>query len=74
MSKLSEQQQKSPYDNTGEGQRPPLLKEKHKKARLMFGKTFIDKPQSLWDSLWTDETNVEVFEDAVYYFLYRQLN
>lgn len=33
----------------------PLLKEKHEKARLIFAKTYLDKPQSSWANvLWTN--------------------
>ena len=39
----------------------PLLTEKHKKARIEFAKTFIDRSQSFWDGiLWSDETKISI--------------
>ena len=42
--------------------RTPLLIERHKKARLEFAKTHLNKPKSFWENvLWTDETRLELF-------------
>ena len=50
------------------GRRPkrtPLLRDRHKKARLEFAKTHLNKPKSFWENvLWTDETKVELFGKA----------
>ena len=59
------------------GQRPwrkTLLKERHKKAREMFSKTLIDKPQSFWENVLWMESKVELFDNAVFHFVYRQGN
>ena len=43
---------------------PPLLRERHKKARLEFAKTLLNKPKSWENVLWTDETKLELFGKA----------
>ena len=51
------------------GRRPrrtPLLTQRHKKARLEFAKTYLRKPKSWENVMWTDETKLELFGKAHY--------
>ena len=42
-------------------------------VRLLFAKTFIEKPQSFWDNvLLKDETEVELFGNVVHQLVYRE--
>ena len=52
------------------GERPRrtlLSSEKSKMGRLIYATSFIDRSQSFWnDVLWTDETKIELFGNAVH--------
>uniref|UniRef100_A0A8C2C0Y7 Tc1-like transposase DDE domain-containing protein n=1 Tax=Cyprinus carpio TaxID=7962 RepID=A0A8C2C0Y7_CYPCA len=40
----------------------PLLSNKNIKARISFGRKYLDDPQNFWENtLWTDETKVDFF-------------
>ena len=41
------------------------MRERHKKARLEFSKTHLNKPKSFWENvMWTDKTKLELFGEA----------
>ncbi len=45
----------------------PLLEQKNIKARLSFARKHLDDPQDFWENtLWTDETKVELFGRCVH--------
>ncbi len=57
------------------GRRTPLLTQRHNGARLEFGKTYVTKPQCIWENvLWTDETKVELFGKGHHGTVYRKRN
>uniref|UniRef100_A0A9J7YV58 Transposase Tc1-like domain-containing protein n=1 Tax=Cyprinus carpio carpio TaxID=630221 RepID=A0A9J7YV58_CYPCA len=49
--------------------RKPLLSKKNIKARLSFARKHLDDPQDFWENtLWTDETKVELFGRCVSHY------
>ena len=52
-----------------------MLRERHKKARVEFAKTHLNKPKSLCENVpWTDETKLELLGEAHHLYVYRKQN
>ncbi|KAK3552084.1 hypothetical protein QTP70_033659 [Hemibagrus guttatus] len=55
--------------------RKPLLSKKNIKARLSFARKHLDDPQDFWENtLWTDETKMELFGRSVSHYVWRKSN
>uniref|UniRef100_A0A9J8CLU9 Transposase n=1 Tax=Cyprinus carpio carpio TaxID=630221 RepID=A0A9J8CLU9_CYPCA len=55
--------------------RKPLLSKKNVKACLSFARKHLDDPQDFWENtLWTDETKVELFGRCVSNYVWRKSN
>ncbi len=55
--------------------RKPLLSKYNIKARLSFARKHLDDPQDFWENtLWTDETKVELFGRCVSHYIWRKSN
>ncbi len=55
--------------------RKPLLSKKDIKAHLSFARKHLDDPQYFWENtLWTDETKVELFGRCVSHYIWRKSN
>ena len=55
--------------------RKPLLSKKNIKAHLSFARKHLDDPQDFWENtLWTDETKVELFGRCVSHYVWRKSN
>ncbi len=53
----------------------PLLSKKNIKAHLSFARKHLDDPQDFWENtLWTDETKVELFGRSVSHYIWRKSN
>ncbi len=53
----------------------PLLSKNNIKARLSFARKHLDDPQDFWENtLWTDETKVELFGRCVSHYIWRKSN
>ncbi len=53
----------------------PLRSKKNKKARLSFARKHLDDPQDFWENtLWTDETKVELFGRCASHYIWRKSN
>ncbi len=53
----------------------PLLSKKNIKAHLSFARKHLDYPQDFWENtLWTDETKVELFGRYVSHYIWRKSN
>lgn len=52
----------------------PLLKKRHKQARLAFAKEHCAKPASFWKTiLWSDETKIRLFESDGKVYVWRHV-
>ncbi len=60
----------------GRDPRPkPLLSKKNIKAHLSFARKHLDDPEDFWENtLWTDETKVELFGRCVSHYIWRKSN
>ncbi|KAK3562843.1 hypothetical protein QTP86_010750 [Hemibagrus guttatus] len=55
--------------------RKPLLSKKNIKARLSFARKHLDDPQDFWENtLWTDETKIELLGRSVSHYVWRKSN
>ncbi|KAK3542764.1 hypothetical protein QTP70_002764 [Hemibagrus guttatus] len=55
--------------------RKPLLSKKNIKARVSFARKHLDDPQDFWgNTLWTDETKIELFGRSVSHYVWRKSN
>ncbi|KAK3553721.1 hypothetical protein QTP70_007583 [Hemibagrus guttatus] len=55
--------------------RKPLLSKNNIKARLSFARKHLDDPQDFWENtLWTDETKIELFGRSVSHYIWRKSN
>ncbi|KAK3522272.1 hypothetical protein QTP86_000580 [Hemibagrus guttatus] len=55
--------------------RKPPLSKKNIKARLGFARKHLDDPQDFWENtLWTDETKIELFGRSVSHYVWRKSN
>ncbi|KAK3556490.1 hypothetical protein QTP70_008318 [Hemibagrus guttatus] len=55
--------------------RKPLLSKKNIKARLSFARKHLDDPQDFWkNTLWTDETKIELFGRSVSHYVWHKNN
>ncbi|KAK3506448.1 hypothetical protein QTP70_000579, partial [Hemibagrus guttatus] len=55
--------------------RKPPLSKKNIKARLGFARKHLDDPQDFWgNTLWTDETKIELFGRSVSHYVWRKSN
>uniref|UniRef100_A0AAY5KSE6 Transposase Tc1-like domain-containing protein n=1 Tax=Esox lucius TaxID=8010 RepID=A0AAY5KSE6_ESOLU len=52
-----------------------LLSKKNIKAHIIFARKHLDDPQGIWENtLWTDETKVELFGRCVSHYIWRKSN
>ncbi|KAK3574095.1 hypothetical protein QTP86_002852 [Hemibagrus guttatus] len=55
--------------------RKPLLSKKNIKARLSFARKHLDDPQDFWENtLWTNETKIELFGRSVSHYVWCKSN
>ncbi len=53
----------------------PLLSKKNIKVHLSFARKHLDAPQDFWENtLWTDETKVELFGRCVFHYIWHKSN